>query len=46
MVEEINLAVDKKKKLKKILKAEPDLRTEDDIRMIENLVEVNLNLLF
>lgn len=42
MVEEINLAVDRKKKLKKILKTEPDQRTDDDIRMIENLVEVKL----
>lgn len=40
MVEEINLAVDRKKKLKKILRTDPELRSEDDIKMIENLVEV------
>lgn len=40
MVEEINFADERKKKLKKILKTEPDERSEDDIKLIEDLVEV------
>ena len=42
MVEEINLAEDRKKKLKKILKTDYEQRSDDDIRMIENLVEVSI----
>lgn len=41
MVEGINLAEDRKKKLRKILKTDPEQRSDDDIRMIENLVEVS-----
>lgn len=40
MVEEINLAEDRKKKLRKILKTAPDKRSEEDIKLIEALVEV------
>ncbi len=43
MVEEFNLAEDRKKILKKILKTDPDQRSEDDIKLIEALVEVNIN---
>lgn len=42
MEEEINLAEDRRKKLKKILKTEPEERSDDDIRMIEALVEVSI----
>ena len=45
MVEEINLAEDRKRKLKKILRADPDSRSDDDIRMVENLVEVIIFIL-
>jgi len=41
MVEEINLAEDRKKKLRKILKTSPEKRSDDDIKLIEALVEVN-----
>lgn len=44
MVEEINLAEDRKKKLRKILKTDPEARSDDDIRMIENLVEVRTSI--
>lgn len=40
MVEEINLAEDRRKKLKKVLKTDPEERTDDDIYLIEALVEV------
>jgi hypothetical protein len=40
MVEEINFADERKKKLKKILKTEPHHRNEEDIKLIEDLVEV------
>ena len=40
MVEEVNLAEDRKKKLRKILKTDPEKRSEDDIKLIEALVEV------
>lgn len=40
MVEEINLAEERRKKLKKILKTDPKERSVDDIRLIEALVEV------
>ncbi|CDW71126.1 cyclic nucleotide-binding domain containing protein [Stylonychia lemnae] len=42
MVEEINLAEDRKKKLRKILKTSPEKRCDDDIKLIEALVEVNI----
>ena len=40
MVEEINLAEDRKKKLRKILKTDPEKRSDGDIKLIEALVEV------
>ena len=42
MVEEVNLAEDRKKKLRKILKTDPEKRSEEDIKLIEALVEVGL----
>ena len=41
MVEEVNLAEDRKKKLRKILKTAPAERSDEDIKLIEALVEVS-----
>jgi len=45
MVEEVNLAEDRKKKLCKILKTTASERLDEDIKLIEALVEVNSFLL-